>query len=191
MKNNYQPLALFLMLLMAFTSCTTTRITNIKKTYGEILPSKDLDCSKTEPEEVDIFYKRDSTDFKYEKIGYVTAYATHDIADSLILKRLQYNSYLLCGNAVMDVYLTKTIKNGENVNQYNGVSVIIEKDSLYNSKYPFRGDYSFYNFATQDYDNQVEETTAFGYLMIGVGTVGTFILFILNLADEEEYEEGI
>ena len=188
-RRNYSYFALILLVTIALSSCTTVRITNIKTTYGERLPYQNLECSTTQPEEVDVFKETDKIDFKYEEVGFVTAYAGLEIADSFILKRLQYNSYLLCGNGIINVNASKTIKDGMSVKEYKGVSVIIEKDSNYNTKYPFKGDYSFYNFATQDYDNQVEETTPFGNLMIGVGTVATVLIFILNLGDEDEFEE--
>lgn len=179
------------MFVIAFSSCTTYRVTNSQKTFGEKINIKNLECSTTSLEEVDVFYKKDSIDFKYEEVGYVTAYANSITPDSLIIKRLQYNSYLLCGNAVKDVYLTKTIKDGENIKQYNGVSIIIDKDSLYYNKYPFEADYSFFEFATSDYTSQIEETTAFGKVMIGVVGIIVIIIALLGDDEDEEFEEVI
>lgn len=192
MKKNYYISVLLLSLFISLSSsCTTTKITNVQKTYGEKLPYKVLECSTTEMEEVDIFYTTDSLDFKYQEIGYVTAYATPDIPDSLILKRLQYNSYLLCGNAVIQTSSVNTIKDGLSVKEFTGVSVIIEKDSVYYTNYPFEADYSFFDFASEDYNNEIEETTVFGKVMLGVVLVSSVIIVIFFPDDEEEFEDGI
>ena len=143
-------------------------------------------------EEIDVFYQTDSINFNYEEVGYVTAYANIGVPDSLIIKRLQYNSYLLCGNGIIQVTNAKTIKDGVMQNEYSGISVIIEKDSIYNSNYPFEANYSFYEFATSDYTSEITENTPFGNFMIGVGAVATVVIILFFSGDEdEEVEEGI
>ncbi|MEN8927669.1 MAG: hypothetical protein ABF242_08580 [Flavobacteriales bacterium] len=189
MKKNYFPSALLILFMVVVaTSCTTMKTTQIKQTYSEKIAYVDLECSKTELEEVDLFLVNDSLDFNYEEVGFVKAYGEFYVPDSLILYRLKYSSYSLCANGVVQVKQSKTTKEGVSVKVFSGIAVLIEKDSTYYSKYPFEEEFDFYDFAVNDYTSETEVMTGFGKVMAVVGIAAAVILIIFGEEDEDEFE---
>ena len=192
MKKSIQHIALSIVCLSLLSSCFSTYQSDIfAKTSGEKIPIENLECSTTTPEDVDVFYEGDSLNFSYRKIGFVTAYGKKGTPDSLIMYRLKYNSYLLCGNGIMDLIKTETIKEGAFYTQFSANSIRIIKDSSYYAQYPPQNDFSFYNFSKNDISYTTESTEFEPILtLLAMGAIITgFAIKVMNPSSESDNEE--
>ncbi len=195
MKKSIYLTALYLSLLILLSSCfTTVQSHTYAKTEGKKVPIQNLDCSTTTPEDVDVFYEGDSLSFNYKKIGFVTAHGEQQIPDSLIINRLKYNSYLLCGNGVTEVVKSNILINNYTYKQFSANSVRIEKDSTYYNQYPPQNDFSFYHFSKNDITTSTEYTKFNpGLTLLSfAATITVVIIKALNPSDdndEPDYEE--
>ena len=140
------------------------------------------------------FYEGDSLSFNYKKIGFVTAHGEQQIPDSLIINRLKYNSYLLCGNGVTEVVKSNILINNYTYKQFSANSVRIEKDSTYYNQYPPQNDFSFYHFSKNDITTSTEYTKFNpGLTLLSfAATITVVIIKALNPSDdndEPDYEE--
>ncbi len=188
MKKSIIKITLALLIVFSLSSCfTTSQVNNYAKTTGEVIPIEDLYCSKTIPEDIDVFYEGADINFEYKKIGFVTAIAELNVPDSLVINRLKFNSYQLCGNGVIEVIKSNFTQNNQTYKQYSATSVRIEKDSIYYSQYPVQNDFSYHKFANNDLTYSYE-TTEFnpGLTFLSVAAVITGIVIKVVSTDEDD-----